>query len=142
MRKEYRKRLAEEYRYAVTKMQEDNAPARKLFYFSVFFGDAQRILNWEWNTDLALIHTVTQHVHTQINGSMQMHGVGQTLPIDWATVFDKLTQAASGLATYFEKSESEGNKEELYGILGHFAEIVYAVSGNGSYLYEKGVFKI
>lgn len=142
LREEFRQRLVKEYRYAVTKMQEVTPPANKLFYFSVFFGEAQRVLNWEWSTDLVLIHTVTQHVYAQINGLMQMPGLGQPLPIDWTTVYDKLTQTASDLATYFEKAENEGSKEELYRILGHFAEIAYGVSGNGSYLHEKGSFKL
>jgi len=139
---ELRQRLAKEYRYAVTKMQETQPPTKKLFYFSVFFGEAQRVLNWEWNRDLALIHLVTQHVHTQINTMMQVPGLGQTLPIDWTTLFDNLTQVASGLATYFEEAENEDSKEELHRILGYFAEIAYAVSGNGSYLHEKGSFKL
>ena len=141
MREEFRQRLANECRYAVTKMQEQTQSPRKLFYFSVFFGEAQRILNWEWNTDLALIHMVTQHVHTQINATMQVPGLGQTLPIDWTTVFDKLTQVASDLAAYLEKTENEDSREELCQILGHFAEIAYTVNGNGSYLYEKGLIK-
>lgn len=141
MHKEYRQRLAKEYSYAVTKMQEVTQPAKKLFYFSVFFGEAQRILNLEWNTSLALMHLVTQQVHTQVNGALQVSGLGQTLPIDWTAIFDKLTQTASDLATYFDKAENEGSKEELYRILGSFAEIAYAVSGNGSYLYEKGLIK-
>ena len=142
MREEFRQRLAKEYRYAVTKMQETQPPAKKLFYFSVFFGEAQRVLNWEWNTDLAFIHMVTQQTHTQINATMQMPGLGQTLPIDWTTFFDKLTQVASDLAAYFEKTENEGSKEELCQILGRFAEISYVVNGNGSYLYEKGIIKL
>ena len=142
MHEEFRQRLINESRYAVTKMQEETQPAKKLFYFSVFFGEAQRVLNWEWNTDLALIHTVTQQVYTQINAAIQMPGIGQTIPLDWTTFFDKLTQVASDLATYFEKAENEGSKEELCRILGHFAEIAYAVSGNGSYLHEKGSFKL
>ena len=142
MREELRQRLVGEYGYAATKMQEVTQPAKKLFYFSVFFGEAQRVLNWEWNTDLALIYMVTQQAHMQINATMQVPGLGQTLPIDWTTFFDKLTQVASDLATYFEKAENEGSKEELYLILGHFAEITYAVSGNGSYLHEKGSFKL
>ncbi len=139
MREEFRRRLAKEYRYAVTKMQETQ-PAQKLFYFSVIFGEAQRVLNWEWNTDLALIYTVTQHVYTQINTVMQASALTQVLPIDWTAVYDKLTLVASDLAAYFEKTDNEGS-EELCQILGRFAEIAYAVSGNGSYLYEKGLIK-
>ncbi len=143
MREEYRQRLAQEYRYAVTKMQGAQQPLQKLFYFSVLFGDAQRVINWEWNTDLALIHMITQQIHTQMNVTFQAPGgLAQTLPIDWKTVFDKLTQVASDLATYFEKAENEGSKEELHQILGHFAEIAYAISGNGSYLHEKGFLKL
>ncbi len=142
MREEFRERLAKEYRYAVTKMQEATQLSQKLFYFSVFFGEAQRVLNWEWDTDLVLIHILTMHVHTQTNAAVQMPRIGQTIPLDWTTFSDKLTQVASDLATYFEKAEDGDSKEELYKILGCFAEIAYAVSGNGSYLLEKGTFKL
>ena len=142
LHKEIQQRIAGEFRYAATKMQEATTADKKLFYFSITFGEVQRSLNWEWNTDLALIHMVTHQVHAQINATMQVPPLMQTLPTDWATIFDKMTQDASDLATYFEKAENEGSKEELYRILGHFAEIAYAVSGNGSYLYEKGAFKL
>ena len=138
MREEFRERIANEYRYAVTKMQETKDPTKKLFYFSVLFGGAQRILNWEWNRDLVLIHAATQHVYSQFNSVMQTPA-GQIFPIDWANVFDKLTQIANDLATYFEK---DGNKEELYEVLIRCAEISYAVTGNGSYLNERGDFKL
>ena len=142
MHEEFRQRLTKEYRYAATKMQESPQPALKLFYFSVLFGEAQRLLNWQWDRDLVLIYTVTQHAYTQINTTIQMPGLGQVLPIDWTTVWDKLTQVASDLAAYFEKTENEDSREELCQILGRFAEITYAVSGNGSYLHEKGLFKL
>ena len=139
LREELQRRLTEEYRYAVTKMQQEGQPARKLFYFSAFFGEAQRVLNFEWNRDLALIYTVTFHVHTQINTAMQASAI-TPLPIDWTAVYDKLTLVASDLATCLEKAENDGS-EELCKILGCLAEISYAVSGNGIYLYEKGSFK-
>ena len=141
MHEKFRQRLVKEYRYAVTKMQEATEPAKKLFYFSVFFGEAQRVLNWEWDTDLALIYTITHHVYTQINTTMQAPGLVQLFPIDWTVVYDKLTQTSSDLAAYFEKTENESTREELYQVLGCLAEIAYVVSGNGSYLYEKGLIK-
>ncbi|MBF8264660.1 MAG: hypothetical protein HW384_524 [Dehalococcoidia bacterium] len=140
MRKELRQRLATEYRYAVTKMQKSPEAPKKLFYFSVFFGEAQRVLNWQWDRDLALIYTITQHIHTQVNATMQIPALG-VFPIDWATFYEKLTQGASDLAAYYEKSENDDNREEMYQLLGRLAEIAYAISGNGSYLYEKGSIK-
>lgn len=138
--KELRKRLAEEYRYAATRMQQDANPVKKLFYFSVFFGQAQHVLNLEWDRDLALIFMITQQTHTQISATAQTPALS-VLPIQWAAVYDQLTKTASDLATYAEKEEKKGSKEELWEILGRFAEITYAVSGNGSYLHEKGHIK-
>lgn len=137
---EYRQRLANEYRYAVTRMQQEGQPVRKLFYFSVFFAEAQRVLNFEWNRDLALIYTVTFHTHTQINVAMQSPALMQ-LPIDWTAIYDNLTLAASDLAAYLEKAKNDRG-EELHQILGRLSEIAYVVSGNGRYLYEKGVIKL
>lgn len=138
MRKELQQRLKEEYRYAVTKMQQEVQPVRKLYYFSVFFGEAQRVLNFEWNRDLALIYAVAFHAHTQINAAIQSPLLKQS-PIDWTAVFDKLTLVASDLTAYLEKAKNN-DREELCQILGRLAEISYVVSGNGIYLYEKGHF--
>ena len=139
MREEFRQRLAKEYRYAATKMQELPQPAKKLFYFSVLYGEAQRGLNWEWDRDLALIHMVSQHAYTQVNLLLQPQMLS-VVAIDASTVFTALTQAVFDLATYLEKTEE--NTEELHKILGRFAEISYAANGNGSYLYEKGLIKL
>jgi hypothetical protein len=141
MRKELKQRLAKEYRYAVTKMQEVKQPAQKLYYFSVFFGEAQRVLNWEWDRELVLIYSVTQHVHTQFNTTMQIPAFG-VFPIDWDSVYEKLTNTASDLATYYEKADDDNSRKEMHQTLGRLAEIAYAISGNGSYLYEKGILKL
>ena len=136
MRKEYKQRLANEYRYAAERMREEKEPARKLFYFSVFFGEAQRVLNWEWDKDLALIYMVTRQVHNQVNQMTQSPAL-MMLPINGAAVNEKLTEAAGDLASIFEKPHA--SKEELYSILSQLSEIAYIVTGNGSYLYEKGM---
>jgi predicted metal-dependent hydrolase len=136
MRKDLKKRLATEYRYAANKMQEV-VLERKMFYYSVLFGEAQRVLNIEWDRDLALVYMVTQQSYNQINAQTPMFGI--ILPIKASTVYETLTKITSDIATYYEKAESEGNKNELYQILGRLAEISYATNGNGTYLYEKGV---
>jgi hypothetical protein len=141
MHKELRQRLAKEYGYAVNKMQEVNDPAKKLFYFTVFFSEAQRDLNWEWDRDLVLVLTITQYVHTQFTNAMQIPGMG-VLPIDWVGAFNKLTQVSIELASYYDKEENDKNRAEIYQVLGHMAEIAYVVSGNGSYLSEKGLIKL
>ena len=133
MRKEFRQRIAKEYRYAATMMQQSEPLGQKLFYFSVLFGEAQRILNWEWNRDLALIHTVSQQAYGQILSTTQPQ-VGMLLPPP--IVFDGLTQATSDLAAYFEGPKDDQKK--LCQILGYVAELAYLAGGNGIYLFGKG----
>jgi hypothetical protein len=141
MRKDFRERLAKEYRYAVTRMQQETQPAKKLFYFSIFFGEAQRMLNLEWDRDLVLTFMVTQQVYTQINAATQTSSLLQ-LPIDGSIIYEQLTSISFDLAACFEKTENKVNKEELYKTLGRLAEINYLATGNGSYLYEKGLIKL
>lgn len=139
MRKDLKQRLATEFRYAATKMQEVT-PERKMFYFSVLFGEAQRVLNIEWDRELALLLLVAQQSHGIIN--VQSPTLGTLLPIQISTIYEKLTQATSDLASYYEKTGDKDDKQELYQILGRLAEIAYAANGNGAYLYEKGLLKL
>lgn len=134
-----RNRLATEYRYAVTRMQQETQPTRKLYYFSVFFGEAIRVLNSEWDIDLALVQMVTQQTYNIIN--TQIPFLGTTIPIDATIVYEQLTKVASDLASYLEKTGDETTSDELYQILARLAEVSYIAGGNGAYLYEKGFIK-
>ncbi len=140
MRKELRQRLAKEYSYAADKMQQTPELGKKLYYFSVFYGEAQRVLNWEWDRELTLIYFLTQQAYNQMNQTVP-NPAAATLPIDWQDVFEQLTQVAFDLATYFEKTATQNNKNDLYQALGWLAEITYSVIGNGAYLREKGHIK-
>jgi hypothetical protein len=142
MRKELRERLAGEFRYALGKMQQVQNPSKKLFYFSIFFAEPQRLTGMEWDSDIALVGVVTQHVHTQINVAMQNPVVVQSLPIDWQIVFAKLTEGANDLTTYFENIEDKEDQKRLCDILGQITKISFVVSGHGSYLLEKGTIQL
>jgi len=139
MRQEYLDRLVKEYRYALERMRKEEQAARKLYYFSVFYGEAQRILNWEWDTDIVLIYTLTHYVYNQVSGAVKSPDMIKTLPVNWDIVFAKLTQTSSNLTDFLENAPKTKSREKLLSILGDFSEIAYSVSGNGSYLCEKGV---
>ncbi len=141
MRKELRQRLAKEYRHAATRMQEEKHPAKKLFYFSVFYGEAERVLNFEWDREVVLVWLVTHQVHMQINATTQTP-ILALLPIEGTIIYDKLIELASDLAAHFEKADSKDSRQELSRILERLAELSYAVTGNGSYLYQKGHIKL
>ena len=132
-------KLTTELRYAVTKMAEVETPPEKMYYFSVFFGEATRVLNWYWDRDLALIWMVTQHVHTQITGRAQLISQGDPVVRLSTEFYNSLTQASVALVDYIE---NRGDESELCRIVGKFAELVYATTGNGYYLLSKGNFSL
>jgi len=136
---ELRERLAHELRYAVTKMGEARAPLEKLYYFSVFYGEATRVLNWHWDRDLALIWMVTQNVHNTITA--RVHAISQGEPVVRLSeaFFDTLTLESVALVDYIEK---QADDNELCRIMGRLAELVYATTGNGFYLLSKGNLKL
>ncbi|MGD1119512.1 MAG: hypothetical protein ABR886_08500 [Dehalococcoidales bacterium] len=131
--------LAKEYRFAVTRMQQETQPTRKLYYFSVFAGEASRVLNSEWDLDLVLLYTVTQQVYTFINAQIPL--LGSTIPIDASMIYEQLTKHSAELANYFEKAWDKNSNSELYQILGRLSEVGYLSGGNGAYLFEKGLIK-
>lgn len=131
-------RLANEFAIAVTKMQETNDIVQKVYFFSAFYGETQRVLNWEWDRDLALMFVVLHDAYQQLTVRLQASdriGPGK-FP---AGLFDALTQVAQDLTNYV--SAGQDNDEEFASLLGRIAELGYAVTGNGNYLYEKGLIK-
>ena len=130
------RRLATEYRFAADKMAQETNIQRKLFFLSAFYGEASRTLNWAWDRDVVLIHSVIQNTHQQMNARLQSGDRGELLS---EAIFRGLAEAADELTRYVE---GNGKDLDLQTILGRFAELAYAVTGNGSWLIERGTLKI
>jgi hypothetical protein len=133
------KRLSDELRFATGHMAEADSPQEKLYYFSVFFGETVRVLNWQWDEDIALIWAITQHVHQAISNRMQLHSQGVGVITVPREVFDALTRESIALVDWIDK---KGEKSELCEIVAAFSEIIYATTGNGFYLLRKGHFTL
>lgn len=127
-------RIAKEYRYASTRMGDSVELHRKLYYFSAFYGEAQRILNFQWDTDLAQVYMATFYTYNNIRSRMQ--NPASAIPFDAEIIFTALTETASGIANFYENSCKDSTK--LYELIGILATIGYITTGNGGYLYERG----
>lgn len=130
-----KKKLRDELHFAVTKMAESDSPHEKLYYFSVFFGETVRVLNWHWDKDVTLIWAITQQTHNSMVQRMAARTQGDPVIALTNVYFDALTREATALVEWIEK---EGTKEELCDIVASLAEITYATTGNGFYLMGKG----
>ena len=131
-----RTRLATEYRTAVDRMRDSDDPFGQIYYFSVFFGEASRVLNWHWDRDLALINLVTQGTQRAVSQRLQTIVSNTERVVQLSEeFFDAFSQAASDLTDYVEQ---DGDPEELRAVLGRMAELSYVTTGNGYYLLDKG----
>ena len=131
------KRLADEFRLAAIRMVDSPNPNQKLFYFSIFFGEAARVLNWHWDRELALIWAITQFTQSQATARWQASKQGDQVATVSKEFFDALAENAVALADYVE---NKGTEQELHQIRGRFSELCYATTGNGYYLVQKGIF--
>ena len=131
-----KKILVNEIRTAVEYMSENNDARQKMFFFSAVFGIVNRIMNIECDPELVFIHQVTNAAYSTINTNLVMATQGQSAPTIPPSVFDKLQENLEDLATYIE----EGKK--TYPVLQRISNLAYSTSGNGYYLFLKGLLKI
>lgn len=135
-----RQRLAEEFQASIESMRANPEPAKKLYFFSVFYGEATRILNLAWDAELALVHNVTQAASAMLSGrvsSIQSGDRNVELPQEF---FPALEKAGEEIATYVASGKQP--KEVLYGALERIAELTFLSTGNGYYLYLRGKIKV
>lgn len=131
-----KKILVNEIRTAVEYMSGNNDARQKMFFFSAVFGIVNRIMNIECDPELVFVHQVTNAAYNTINTNLIMATQGQTTPTIPTPVFDKLQEVLEDLATYIE----EGKK--TYPVLQRISNLAYSTSGNGYYLFLKGLLKI
>ena len=127
-----KKVLLDEIEYALTKMKSNPEPSKKLFYFSAIYGCAMRIINIEFDPELAFIHHVTNLAYGQINAAIVAAGKPAAIVTIPEKVFEKLETAIGELKTKIEKNE------KTYTVLEKIANIGYSTTGNGYYQYLKG----
>jgi hypothetical protein len=128
--------LVKEIRTVVDYMSKVNTPREKMYFFSAVFGIANRIMNQEFDPELGFIHHVTNSAYNTINTTLLLVAQGQSVPTFPPPVFDKLEEALKDLATYIE----EGKR--TYPVLERISNLAYSTSGNGYYLFLKGLLKI
>jgi hypothetical protein len=133
-----REALNKEIRFAVANIKKSPIPAEKIYYFSAIYAIIDRIYNFECDPELIFIHQVIRQAFDTINGKFAISvprspGLGLMVP---ENLFDKLCDSLSELADTIEKDQP------TYTVLQDIANIGYSSTGNGFYLYQKGMLKL
>lgn len=137
LQEEHKKQIADEFKVVSALIREEKDILRKTFYFSGTQGVVQRILNLEFNSELVLMHTILQSVYNALNVRLQTIIGGQERVIQIPDV------TLAKLADYLEElSNAIRQDKDIFQPLAKISQVGYVTTGNGYYLYQKGILKL
>lgn len=132
-----KKIVVDEFKYIVKKMKQTDSNREKLYYFSGSYAVVSRVLNLEFDPCLVFIHNVLQTAHGTIVQTLQNIQAGQERVITLPDIlFERLTKELNQLGVAIEKDE------DFYPALQGISNVAYFATGNGFYLFQKGLLKI
>jgi len=128
--------VVSEIRLASSQMKIAQRPLDKIYFFSAVFGVTNRVMNIEFDPELAFVHHVTNACYNLMTSSLLLISQGQMTNTITPEVFSKIEAILDELALNIEKGES------TYQTLESLSNTTYIMSGNGYYLYLKKIIKL
>lgn len=132
---EFHPLILKEFKNVQKLVKEANTVDDKLYFFSASYGVLNRVMNFNCDKTLVFMHQILQATHqslVQRLASPKIPGsISNNLPNE---MIDALFTYFEQLIIEFEKKDSQNIRE----ILEKFANLTYATTGNGYYLYLKG----
>ena len=129
--------LVEEFRLVASKIRDESDMRRKNFFFSAAYGVVHRIINIDFDPELVIIHNVLNSTYTIVN-NLQISiesGTEKIIRIPMF-LFDKLADLLDELAGAIQEGKN------TYEIIQKIAVLSYMLTGNGYYLYQKGIIEV
>lgn len=134
--KAMKKILIDEITYVINAMEKEDNDEKKLYYFSGIHGVVNRIFNLEFNEELVFIHAVFKSSYEAINARLQAMKNGQDpVVLLFKNQFENLIEIAKELSEKIKKDEPFDD------VLRKLSVIAYSTTGNGFYLFTKGLIK-
>jgi hypothetical protein len=129
-----RERLVSEIRFVIERIRTESDLRKRVYYFSGVYGEMFRLLNISYDPQLLFAHNV-------INGSYQlMRALSDAIVLGRDTTivfpddfFDRLCALLEELANQI------ANDQDTYRTLEAISCLSYINTGNGYYLFLKGV---
>lgn len=132
-----KKVIVDELRYVANSIRKEAEITKRVYVYSAAYAVVNRILNIEFDPDLVLIHSILQSTYTEINNRLNkiVTGAERVISID-ASLFDFLAQSLQDLADVISEDG------DIAVALAKIAIAGYATTGNGYYLYQKGILRL
>jgi len=131
--------IIDEFNKIHSLMKDTTDISEKIFYFSAGHAMVSRVFNIEFDPLLILMHSVLQTTHSYINSFMSSISNKQnmffSIPKNY---FDILENTLKGLTQSIENDDGD----KIYRDLQKLSTLGYIATGNGNYLYKKGLIKL
>ena len=129
--------IVDEFLYVANRLKGGSPIADKIYAYSAAHSVVNRVLNIEFEPTLILMHSVLKTSHAQINTTVGAIAAGAERVITiQKDLFDYLAQSLQDLADAISKDR------DILTPLGRVAIAGYIMTGNGYYLYQKGILKL
>lgn len=129
--------FVEELKFVLKNMKSTVIPAEKLYFFSAIYAVSNRMFNMEFHSELVFIHNVIQATHQQISTNIavatQGHESAAGIPDG---LFNGIECAVEEMITKIS------NNQDICPALQKMSDLAYSTTGNGRYLYLKGMLTI
>jgi hypothetical protein len=137
--KEKKDIIVNEFNEVYDLMKKSKDIGEKIFYYSATYAMVSRVFNIEFDPLLILMHSILQNTYNEINNFASnisnKQNIFFTLPKNY---FDILENTLKDLIISIDKNEDH----LIYKTLEKLSVIGYITTGNGNYLYKKGLVKI
>lgn len=128
--------LVNEIRFALAGMRSAESFQEKNYYYSAVYATSNRVLNLEFDSELLLIHQVTNTTYTTLQNAIKLTRDGEMIPTITPELYKLLTDQIEELANEIE------DDKPTYETLQNITVLAYATTGNGHYLSLKGKLKL
>ncbi len=131
--------IVKEIDFVLQKMSEAATTEEKLYYFSAAHGVINRVMNFDCNPVLVFAHQVLSAVHGTFMSRLAAAKSGGEKHLAITPEMVKKLQETLGK---FRTALEQKDQAKIYNAMQQFANIGYTATGNGFYLYQKGLLKI
>ncbi len=130
---ENKQKIVDEIKFVIDQLKQQEEPEAKLYYLSAVYGIMPRIFNIDYSDDLVFAYYVINSAFNNINHRLKNPDKAIKIPDE---LLGRLLAVTEELLEAVEKDEN------LYKVLKKYALLGYVTTGNGYYLYKKGLLKI
>ena len=132
-----KKELISEISFVLKNMKNTKNTSEKMFFFSAVYAMAQRIMNFEYDSELLFLYQVLQLAYQTINARVTTIQSGAEVAVNIPeNLFTNLENYLQELSEVIEDNKS------TCPVLQKIINLSYVTTGNGYYLYLKGMLKL